>query len=141
MDERLENCTFWTTRSDCHQKHFTRQAKAFSDPEPTEDQEKIAWRAGKTDGINSDEATICLHHEQVYGRVFERRVGDKCFDLFNKHRKKVKGDRIISLELAKKLKQDGLNVLPGWKCCRVCLEDASKQQRKLMRQRMFHLWM
>ena len=38
----------------------------------------------------NDNETICYHHEQLFGSVFERK-NDKCCDVFKKHNKKVKG--------------------------------------------------
>lgn len=78
------------------------------------------------DALNSNETKISLHHEQLYGRVFERRVSDKCCDIFVKHKKKAKGERTVSLEMARKLKETGINVLPGWKICKTCHETVQK---------------
>ena len=36
-----------------------------------------------------------LHYEQVLGNVFERRES-KCYAVFMKHRRKVKGEQVIT---------------------------------------------
>lgn len=131
MEGKSDKCSFWTNVSDCDQKTFTRQTgiKIFSSLLP-EEQEKIAWRAEKLDSLNFEEAKICLHHELIHGRAFERRVVPKCCDIFTKHSKRVKGDRTISLNLARQLRRSGFNVMPGWKLCKVCYDDANKEQQE-----------
>ena len=44
-----------------------------------------------------------LHYEQVFGNVFERRE-IKCFGVFIKHCCKVKGEQVITLQMAKNQK-------------------------------------
>ena len=44
-----------------------------------------------------------LHYEQVFGNVFERRES-KCCGVLMKHRRKVKGEQVISLQMAQQLK-------------------------------------
>ena len=44
-----------------------------------------------------------LHYEQVFGNVAERREG-KCCALLMKHRPKVKGVQVITLQMAQQLK-------------------------------------
>ena len=40
-----------------------------------------------------------LHDEQVFGNVFERRES-KCYAILVKHRRKVKGKQVITLQIA-----------------------------------------
>ena len=40
-----------------------------------------------------------LHDEQVFGNVFERRES-KCYAILVKHRRKVKGEQVITLQIA-----------------------------------------
>ena len=44
-----------------------------------------------------------LHYEQAFGRVFERRES-KCCGVLMKHRRKVKGEQVITLQMAQQLK-------------------------------------
>ena len=53
-----------------------------------------------------------LHYEQVFGNVFERGES-KYFEVLMKHRHKVKGQQVISLQMAQQLKTKNINVLPG----------------------------
>ena len=60
---------------------------------------------------------ICFHHEQFFGKVFERKA-DKCCSILKSHRRNSKAHRVI-LETAKILKEKGFNdVLLGQKLCR-----------------------
>ena len=43
-----------------------------------------------------------------------------CVNKFNSHKKKVKGDRIISLDSATQLESKGFTVIPGFKFCYNC---------------------
>ena len=38
-----------------------------------------------------------LHYEQEFGNAFERRES-KCYGVLMKHRRKVKGEQVITLE-------------------------------------------
>ena len=44
-----------------------------------------------------------IHYEQVFGNVFERRES-KCCAVFMKHHHKVKGEQVISTQIAQELK-------------------------------------
>ena len=60
-----------------------------------------------------------LHYEQVFGNVFERRES-KCCAVLMKHRRKVKGEQVITLQMAQQLKTKNINVVPGQLFCRQC---------------------
>ena len=60
-----------------------------------------------------------LHDEQVFGNVFERRES-KCYAILVKHRRKVKGEQVITLQIAQHLKTKNINVVPGQLFCRQC---------------------
>ena len=101
-----------------------------------------------------------LHYEQVFGNVFERRES-KCCAVLMKHCRKVKGEQVITLQMAQQLKTKNINVVPGQLFCRQCkakflLETDSqtklnllpiltinslnvKHQRKSSNQSAFHL--
>ena len=60
-----------------------------------------------------------LHYEQVFGNVFERRES-KCCAVLMKHRCKVKGEQVITLQMAQQLKSKKINVVPGQLFCCQC---------------------
>ena len=60
-----------------------------------------------------------LHYEQVFGNVFERRES-KCCGVLMKHCRKVKGEQVITLQMAQQLKTKNINVVPGQIFCRQC---------------------
>ena len=53
-----------------------------------------------------------LYYEQVFGNVFERRENKRC-RVSMKHRRKVKGEEVITLQMAQQLKTKNINVVPG----------------------------
>ena len=53
-----------------------------------------------------------LHYEQVFGNVFERREHE-CCGVLMKHRRLVKGEHVITLQMAHQLKTKNVNILPG----------------------------
>ena len=44
-----------------------------------------------------------LHYQQMFGNVSERRES-KCCRVLMKHRRKVKGEQVITLQMAQQLK-------------------------------------
>ena len=52
-----------------------------------------------------------LHYEQVFGNVFERRESKYCAVLM-KHRRKVKGEQVISLQMNQQLKTKNISEVP-----------------------------
>ena len=70
-------------------------------------------RTFKCEGERNDHM---LHYEQVFGNVFERRES-KCCGVLMKHRRKVKGEQVISLKMAQQLKTKNINVVPGQLFC------------------------
>ena len=90
---------------------------------------------------------ICFHHEQFFGKVFERKA-DKCCSILKSYGRNSEAHRVINLEMAKILKEKGFNdVLPGQKLCRQCLTKHEKlpnhlkmrTQQKLLRQRVYKM--
>ena len=53
-----------------------------------------------------------LYHEQVFGNFSERRES-KCCVVLTKHPRKVKGEQVISLQIAQQLKTKNINDIPG----------------------------
>ena len=60
-----------------------------------------------------------LHYEQVFGNVFERRES-KCCAVLMKHCRKVKGEQMITLQMAQQLKIKNIIVVIGELFCRQC---------------------
>ena len=60
-----------------------------------------------------------LHDEQVFCIVFERRENKLCAVMM-KHCCKVKGEQVITLQMAQQLKTKNINVVPGQLFCRQC---------------------
>ena len=61
--------------------------------------------------------TICFHHEQFFGKVFETKA-DKCCSILKSHCRSSKAHRVINLEMAKILEEKRFNdILPGQKLC------------------------
>ena len=53
-----------------------------------------------------------LHYKQVFRNVSERRQS-KCSGVLMKHRRKVKCEQVITLQMAQQLKTKNINVVPG----------------------------
>ena len=60
-----------------------------------------------------------LHYEQVFSNVLER-TENKCCAVLMKHRRKVKGEQVITLKMAQQLKTQNINVAPGQLFCDQC---------------------
>ena len=58
-----------------------------------------------------------LHYEQVFGNVFEKRES-KCRAVLIKHRRKVKGEQVITLQMAQQVKTKNINVVLGQLFCK-----------------------
>ena len=57
-----------------------------------------------------------LHYQRVFADVFERRES-KCCAALMKHCRKVKGEQMITLQMAQQLKTKNINVVPGQLFC------------------------
>ena len=75
----------------------------------------IKWRARL---LNVKEKGM-LHYEQVFGNVFEGRESKNCAALM-KHRCKVKGEQVMTLQMAQQLQTKNINALPAQLFCRQC---------------------
>ena len=75
-------------------------------------------RTFKSEGERNDHT---LHYEQVFGNVFDRKES-KCCAVLMKYRWKVKGEQVITLQMAQQLKTKNINVVAGHLfCCSVKL--------------------
>ena len=73
-------------------------------------------RTFKCEGERNDQT---LHYKQLFGRVFERRESKFCAVLM-RHCSKVKGEQVITLQMAQQLKTINFNAVPGQLFCRQC---------------------
>ena len=70
--------------------------------------------------------TICFHHEQFFGKVFQKKV-DKCCSILKSHRHSSKAHRVINLEMAKILSEKRFSdVLPSQKLYRQYVTNYEK---------------
>ena len=60
-----------------------------------------------------------LHYEHLFGNVFERKTS-KCCGVLMKYFRKVKGEQMITFQMAQQLKNKNINVVPGRLFCRQC---------------------
>ena len=60
-----------------------------------------------------------LHYEQLFGNVFEMRES-KCCAVLTKHRRKVKGEQVIILQMGQKLKSKNISDVSGPLFCCQC---------------------
>ena len=60
-----------------------------------------------------------LYYEHVFGNFFERR-GSRCCAVLTKHRRKVKGEQEIILQMYQKLKPKKINDVSGQLFCCQC---------------------
>ena len=70
----------------------------------------------KCEGERND---LMSHYEQVLRNVSERKES-KCCAVLIKHRRKGKGEHVITLQVAQQLKTKNINVVPGQLFCRQC---------------------
>ena len=97
-------------------QHFTRNCRIKNLDDFERDEADAYLRRARL--LNVMEKGM-LHYEQVFGNVFERRES-KCCAVLMKYRRKVKGEQVITLQMAQQLKTKNINVLPGQLFCRQC---------------------
>ena len=107
-------------KTECNLKHYSRTIGIKQVDELKEDEAVIfLWRAGLLEN-RSNVFTICYHHEQFFGKVFERKQKNCCGVLINHKRKGIKGEQLITLEMAQYLKSKDFNVMPRNMLCCQC---------------------
>ena len=103
----------------CNELHFSRSVGIKDVGElDNEMRELLVWRAGLREKV-SDVRTLCLHHEQVFGNVYERHAS-KCCGVLKQHKKKAQGTKRVTLEMATHLEARGHDIKPGMMLCRQC---------------------
>ena len=60
-----------------------------------------------------------LHYEQDFGNVFERKES-QCCGVLTKHRQKVEGEQVITLQMAQQLETKDINVVRRQLFCHQC---------------------
>lgn len=130
VEMTLSKCNFGETMGDeCHRLSHTRiQGMEKLSDYCADMQEIFLMRAGMTLQQDKTNITICIHHSKMLSGVFERRF-NKCCNIFNIHKGKVKGGHNITLDLAKKLRQKGFNAIPGWQLCRNCFKKVTIEEQ------------
>ena len=105
-------------KTECNLQHLTRNCRIKNlDDFERDEADVYLWRAGvKCEGERNDHK---LHYEQVFGNVFKRRES-KCCAVLMKHCCKVKGEQVITLQMAQHLKTKNINVVPGQLFCHQC---------------------
>ena len=68
-----------------------------------------------------------LHYEQDFGNVFERKES-KCCGVLTKHRQKVEGEQVITLQMAQQLETKNINVVPRQLFCHQCKAKFCQRQ-------------
>ena len=93
MAEKTNTCSFGELlKTSCHKLNYTRssglkQLACFD----KDTQTVYLWRAGLLEH-HGENMTICFHHEQIFGNVFER-YATKCCGILNNHRRKPKDQK------------------------------------------------
>ena len=112
------------TKKDCFKEYYAKctvKNLIVLDELPVDDQRVIKLRVG-SDYIK----TICLHHQCVYFTYFVSTTFQTkhCCDPLKKHRKKVCGQKLISLKLSDYVfaATSNIRLIPGLKLCKWCLE-------------------
>ena len=70
----------------------------------------------------------------MFGNIAERRE-NKCCAVLMKYRRKVKGEQVITPQMAQQLKTKNINVVPGQLFCRQCKAKFFRDRRTVFRDR------
>ena len=76
------------------------------------------WRVGLL-YLKKERNDHMLHYERVFADVFERRES-KCCAALMKHCRKVKGEQMITLQMAQQLKTKNIDAVQGQLFCCQC---------------------
>ncbi|CAM1303136.1 CDS1 (predicted) [Pycnogonum litorale] len=121
----MDNCSFYSKESSCHQFRHTRTSFIRS----TTKYEEIKLLRLRTGRKTCDIKAICSHHEQELLTKFSS-LKKKCCDPTNKHPRKsrTKSLRVVSLDMFEKLSDPPCVVVPGVKVCCECLMILQRQK-------------
>ena len=121
MAQKTNTCNFnKLLKTSCHKHHYTRSCGLKQLADYGEDTQTVyLWRAGLLEH-HGENMTICLHHKQVLGNIFEQHA-TTCCGILKIHRRKTQGSKRITLDMAQQLKPKYFNVQPGHMLCRQCM--------------------
>ena len=97
-------------------QHLTRNFRIKNLDDFERDESDAKSRTFKCERERNDHM---LHYEQVFGNVFER-AESKCCAVLMKHRRKVKGEQVIILQMDQQLKSKNIRDLSGQLVCCQC---------------------
>ena len=99
MAQKTNTCSFGELlKTSSHELHYTRSCGLKQLVNYGEDtQTAYLWQAGLLEH-HGENMTICLHHEQVLGNVFEQHE-NKCCDII-----KTQGSKRMTLDMSQQLK-------------------------------------
>ena len=121
----MDNCSFYSEESSCHQFQHTQTSFIRS----TTKYEEIRLLRLRTGRKTNDIKTICSHHEQELLTKFSSLKKKRC-DPTNKHpgKSRTKSLRVVSLDMFEKLSDPPCVVVPGVKVCFECLMILQRQK-------------
>ena len=96
-------------KTECNLQHLTRNFRIKNLDDVERDEADAQSRPFKCKGERNDHM---LQYEKVFGNVFERRES-KCCAVLMKHRRKVKGEQVIILQMDQQLKTKNISDVSG----------------------------
>ena len=106
-------------KTECNLQHFIRNCRIKNFDDFEKDEAEVLFVGSRTSKCEGEKDDQMLHYKQVFGNVSERRKS-KCCGVLIKHCRKVKGEQVITLQMAQQLKTKNINVVPGQLFCRQC---------------------
>ena len=121
MAQKTNTCSFGELlKTSCQELHYTRSCRLKQLVYYGEDTQTVyLWRVGLLEH-HGQNMTICLHHKQVLGNVFERHA-TKCCGILQIHRRKTKISKRLTLDMQQQLKAKNFDVQPGHMLCHQCI--------------------
>ena len=119
--QKTNTCSFGELlRTSCHKLHYTRSCRLKQLVDYGEDTQTVyLWLASLLEH-HGENMTICLHHKQVLGNIFELH-STKCCSILKIHTQKTEGLKRITVDMAQYLTAKKLNAQPGHILCRQCI--------------------
>ena len=96
-------------KTECNMQHLTRNFRIKNLDDFERDEADAQSRTFKCEGERNDHM---LHYKQVFGNVFESR-DSKCRTVLMKHRRKVKGEQVVILQMDQQLKTKNISDVSG----------------------------
>ena len=106
-------------KTECNLQYFTRNCRIENlDDFERDEADTYLWSAGLLN-VKEKRMAICYIMSTCFRNNFEGRKS-KCCAVLIKHRQKVKGEQVITLQMASQLKSKNINVVPGQLFYRQC---------------------